>query len=71
VSDQNTRPILLSEESLRGSHIFSKRRFGFLDKADVVAILDKNVVNALPARAICPGAVDQNNIPNAMLLVLR
>jgi hypothetical protein len=71
MSDQNTRPILLSEESLRGSHIFSKRRLGFLDKADVVAILDKNVVNAFPARAICPGAVDQNNIPNAMLLVLR
>jgi hypothetical protein len=61
----------LSEESLRGSHIFSKRRLGFLDEADVVPILDKNVVDAFPARTIRPGAVNQNNVPNAMLLVLR
>jgi hypothetical protein len=71
VSDQNTRPILLSEESLRGSDIFFKGRLRLLDEADFVAILDKNVVDAFPARAICPSAVDQNNIPNAMLLVLR
>ena len=38
---------------------------------DVVAILHKNVVNAFPARTICPCAVNQNNIPNEMLLVLR
>jgi hypothetical protein len=42
-----------------------------LDEADVVAILDKNVVDVFPARTIRPGAVNQNNIPNAMLLVLR
>ena len=39
--------------------------------ADVIAILNMNVVNALPARTICPGTVNQNNIPNAMLFVLR
>jgi hypothetical protein len=39
-----------------------------LDDADVVAILDKNVVDTFPASR---GAVDQNKIPNAMLLVLR
>jgi hypothetical protein len=41
-----------------------------LDDADVKAIFDKNVVNALPAGTICPGAVNQNDIPNAMLFVL-
>jgi hypothetical protein len=30
-----------------------------LDDADVVPILDENVVNALPAGTICPGAVNQ------------
>jgi hypothetical protein len=44
-----------------------------LNDADLVAILDKNVVNASPARSIGPGTVDQNNIPNAMhfVVVLR
>jgi hypothetical protein len=61
----------LSEGALRGSHIFFKGRLRLLDDADVVAILDKGVIDAFPARAICSGAVNQNNIPNAMLLVLR
>jgi hypothetical protein len=42
-----------------------------LDDADVVAIFDKNVVDAFPARTVCPGAVDQNNIPDATVFVLR
>jgi hypothetical protein len=41
-----------------------------LDDADVEAIFDKNVVNTLPAGTICPGTVNQNDIPNTMLLVL-
>jgi hypothetical protein len=32
---------------------------------------DKDVVNALPAGTICPSTVNQNNIANAMLFVLR
>ena len=71
VSDKNARSILQSEDALRGSHIFFKRCLRLLDDADVVAILDKNVVNAFPAGTICPGTVNQNNIPNAMLFVLR
>jgi hypothetical protein len=47
-----------------------ERRLPLLDDADVVAMLDKNVVDAFPTRAICPGAVHQNNIPNVMLLAL-
>jgi len=68
MTDKNARSVLLSEDALGGSDIFFKRSFRFLDDADVVAILDKDVVNAFPARAIGPCAVDQNNIPNAMLL---
>jgi hypothetical protein len=44
---------------------------GLCHDADVIAILNKNVVNALPARTICPGTVNQNNVPNAMVFVLR
>src|SRR5205085_6476397 len=65
VSDKDARSILLSEDALRGGDIVFKGRLRFLDDADVVAILDKNIVNAFPAGTICPGPVNQNNIPNA------
>ena len=42
-----------------------------LDDADVVTILDKNVVNAFPAGTICPGTVNQNDIPDPRLFALR
>src|SRR5438132_7923194 len=71
MSDKNARSILLSKGALRGSDIFLKGRLRLLDNADVVPILDKNVVHAFPARTVCPGTVNQNNIPNAMLFVLR
>jgi len=60
VSDKNARSILLSKDALRSGDIFLERRQRFLNDADVVAILDENVVNALPARTICPGTVNQN-----------
>jgi hypothetical protein len=41
-----------------------------LHDADVVAVLDKNVVNAFPAGSIGPGAVNQNNILNAMFFIV-
>jgi len=71
VSDKNARPILLSKDALRRGDIFFKGRLRLLDDADVVAILNKNVVNAFPAGTICPGTVNQNNVPNAMLFILR
>jgi hypothetical protein len=37
--------------------------------AKIAGFLDQNIVNAFPARTICPGTLNQNNIPNAMLLV--
>gem|GEM_PF-2837632 len=71
VSDKNARSVLKSEGPLGSSHVFFKRRLRLLNDAHVVAILQKNVVNAFPAGTICPGTVNLNNIPNAMLLVLR
>jgi hypothetical protein len=70
VSDKNAGPILLSEDAFRGSDIFLKGRLRLLDNADVEAILGKNVVNALPSGTVCPSAMHQDNIPNAMLLCL-
>src|ERR1700680_48315 len=71
MTDKNARSILLSKDTLGGGHVVRERSFRFLDDADFIAVLDENVVHAFPTRAIGPGAVDQNNIPNAMLLVLR
>src|SRR5713101_7419465 len=71
VRDKNARPILLSEDALRGRHVFFKGRLRLLGDADVVSILDKDFVHAFPARTIYPGPVNQNNIPNAMLGVRR
>jgi hypothetical protein len=70
VTDKNARPILQSKGALRGSHIVFERGFRFLDDADVVAILDQDVVNTLPSRTIRPRTVNQNNIPDPMPLIL-
>src|ERR1700678_3019169 len=70
MSDKNTRSILLSEDSLCGSHIFFKGRLRLLDDADVETIFHKKGLDAFPARSVCPSAVDQNNIPDPIVLVL-
>src|SRR6266478_7874553 len=57
VSDKNAWSILLSEHALRSSDIFFKGGLRFLNDADVVAILNQNIVNAFPAGTICPRAV--------------
>jgi hypothetical protein len=71
MSDKNAWSILLREDALGGSHVLFEGRLRLLDDADVVAILDQDVVNAFPARTIRPRTVDKNNIPNAMFLALR
>ena len=71
MSDEDARPILLSQDALRRSHIFFKGRLRLLDNADVVAILNQNVINAFPTGTICPGTVNQNDVANAILFVLR
>jgi hypothetical protein len=59
MSNKNAWSILLSKDALRGCDIFFKGCLRLLDDANVVAIVDKNVVNALPARTIRPGTVNQ------------
>src|SRR5438552_2205537 len=71
MSDKNALSILLGKDTLGSGDIFFKGGLWLLDDADVVPILNKNVVNTLPPGTICPGAVNQNNIPNARLFVLR
>jgi hypothetical protein len=71
MSDKNARSILLSENSFCGSYVLFKGRLRLLDNADVETIFDKNVVDAFPAGSVRPGAVDQNNIPDATILTLR
>jgi hypothetical protein len=71
VSDENAWSILLSKDAFHSRDIFLEGRLRLLDDADVVAMLDKNFVNALPTGTICPGTVNQNNIPKARLIALR
>src|ERR1700735_3920676 len=71
VRDKDARSVLQCEDTLHSSHIILEGRLRLLDDADVEAILDKDVVDAPPAGTVRPGAVDQNNILNAMLLILR
>src|SRR6266481_3322643 len=60
VGDQNARSILLSQDAFRSGDIVFKGCLRFLNDADVVAILDQNLVNAFPARTISPGTVNEN-----------
>jgi hypothetical protein len=64
---KNARSILLSKDALGGRDIFLERSLRFLDNADLVTILDQNVVNTFPAGAICPSSVYQNDVSNAMI----
>jgi hypothetical protein len=71
VSDKNARTVLLNHGALGSGDVVFEGRLRLLYHADVVAILNKDVVNTPPAGTICPGTVGQNNIPSAMLFVLR
>jgi hypothetical protein len=64
-------PSCRAKDALRSRDIFLERRLRLLNDAYVETILDKNVVNAFPARTIRPCAVNQNNIPNAMIVIVR
>src|SRR5207249_1368804 len=71
VGHQNARSILQSEDALRRRHIFLKGCLRLLDDTYLVTILDQNVVNAFPTRTICPGTVNEDNIPHATCFALR
>ena len=57
--DKDARSVLQCEDPLRGGHIILEGRLGLLDDANVEAVLDKNVVNAFPARTVRPSTVDE------------
>src|SRR6267378_2914588 len=67
MSDKNAWSILLSKDALGSSHIVFKGGLRLLHDANVVAVLNRNIVKALPARTICPRAVNENNIANPTL----
>src|SRR5580704_1293573 len=71
MGDKNAWSILKSKCALRSGHVFFKGRLRLLDDADVVTIIDKNVVDAFPAGTICPSSMHQNNILDATLGSLR
>src|SRR5205823_11447326 len=71
VSHKNAWSILQSEDALRRRHIFFEGRLRLLNDTYLVTILDQNVVNAFPTCTICPGTVNEDNIPHATFFVLR
>ena len=62
VSNKNAHSVLLSKDALGRCHIFFERCLRLLHDADVVTVLDQNVVGAFPARAIGPSSVNEHNV---------
>src|SRR5262249_12970988 len=62
VSDENTASRLHSDNSPRGGYIRLERCLRLLHDADGVAVLAEDVVDAFPARAICPRAVNEHHV---------
>ena len=67
--DKNARPVLEGEHAFRCGDVLLECGLRLLHHADVVTVLDENIVDAAPAGTIGPGAVNENNIVNAMLMV--
>src|SRR5580700_2274772 len=70
MSYKNTRTVLLSQDASCRGYIFFKRRLRLLYDADVIAVLDKNVVDAFPPRSVGPGAVNEHNVLHGCVLSL-
>jgi len=62
-------PSCRGEDALRRCHIFFERCLRLLDDTYLIIIFNENVVDAFPSRAICPGAMNQNYIPDASYVV--
>jgi len=54
--------LLQGKHAFGGGHVLLKGRFGLLNDAHHEIVLYKDVINAFPARTICPCAVHQNDI---------
>jgi len=71
VADEDGGAVLQVDDAFGGGYIFFEGRFGFLDDGDVIAVFDEDVVDAAPAGAIGPGAVNENYISDAVGFGLR
>ena len=60
VAHENRVPILHCKNPLGNSHIVRQRNRRILDNADVVAVLLKDLLDALPAGAVHKTTMDQN-----------
>src|SRR5258708_23350020 len=70
VRNKDARPVLQCDDTLHGVHIILEGRFRLLDDADFEAIPDKIIGNAIPARAVRPGTVNEDDIFHVGLLSL-
>src|SRR5580698_353619 len=68
MSHKNAGTVLLSKDTPCRGHIFFKRRLGFLYDAYVISVLDKNVVDAFPARSVGPCSVNEHNVLHRCVL---
>ena len=62
MADQDHRAVLAGEHPVGRRHFIGECRQRILNDADVVAAAGENVVDALPAGAVGPGAVDENDV---------
>ena len=62
MGDKYARSVLQCENPLHRGHIILEGRLRLLDDADIEAVLDKNVVDAFPARTVRPDAVNEDDI---------
>jgi hypothetical protein len=70
VGNENTRPILQSQNAFGGRDIVLGRCLWLLNKTDIEAVFDEDAVDALPARTVSPSPMHQHDIPNAMRIGL-
>ncbi len=68
MADQDHRPILTIEHALRSRHVAGQGFIRVRDDADLVALGDKQLIDAFPAGAVGPGAMDEHDILDVGLI---
>ena len=59
--DEYRRTVLTVQDAVGGSHVICERGQRVLTDADTVAARGEDVVHAAPARAVCKGAVNEDD----------
>jgi len=62
MSNKKARSVLQSYNAFGGGDVILEGRFRLLNHAYIEMVLNKNVINLFPARAICPGAVYEYDV---------